>query len=322
MRRESTHLRLAMLRLGACLALLAASVAPLAAQPAPAFDLGVLLDTHFWPQNSSFSLASPADDFLLFPPTGFAEEQVEGHYRLRAADGREVESVGLWYKGRTDTPAVVEVFSRGQSLVVPGAGSYVLEAEVDGATVASIPFTATVEGTGDPFAPTPSTRLEGPWRTHGYFIHRLDQPEGVMEFHTWIRRDEPAGQQTSEVSIRRDGREIAWGRGSANGSNQAWLRVEYHLYLPEGRDRFGVVGARAPNWTVQDVTPGTYEIVLSTQDGPFRTMTVEGGAGAFVPHARSAVDYEPRAQYLTPRRMTGQSLHQPAQLYWVGPDAM
>ena len=295
---------------------------PASAQPAPAFDLGTFLDTSFWVEGSEFRLASPADYFLLFPPPGFSDDQVEGRYVLRGADGREVESVGLWYEGPTETPAVVEVDARGSSLVVPQSGTYVLEAEVGGLTVAAIPFTAQVVGSGDPFEPTPATRLDGPWRTHGYFVHDLARPDGILEFHTWIRRDEPQGQVTTEVSIRRGGEEVAWGYGSTGGSYDSWNRVEYRLYAPEGRKRFANATANAPNWTVQDVTAGPYEIVLSTEAGPFRTMTVEGTAGAFVPHARSAVNFEPRSQYLTPRRMSGQSLHVPQQLYWVGPETM
>ncbi|MGB3543153.1 hypothetical protein [Rubrivirga sp.] len=290
--------------------------------PAPAFDLGVFLETSFWVEGSEFRLASPADYFLLFPPTGFADGAVRGRYVLRVAGGREVQSTDLWHAGPTGSPAVVEVAARGGSLTVPESGAYVLEAEVGGLTVASVPFTAEVVESGDPFDPTPATRLDGPWRTHGYFIHDPERTDYVMEFHTWLRRDEPQGEQTTEVSVRRDGQEVAWGYGTADGSYDSWARVDYRLYAPEGRDRFGYQQANAPNWTLDDVTPGTYEVVLSMESGPFRTMSIEGAEGAFVPHSRSAIDIEPRSQYLTPRRMTGQMLRTPMHLDWVGPEAL
>ena len=291
--------------------------------PAPAIDFGTLLDTVFLAARSEVRPATPRDYFLLFPNDGFDRYDVSGRYQLRSADGDLVwRSDGL-SGGITSTPAIATLGSRGAMATIPGAGDYSLEVVYDGETVGALPFSASADASDDPFAPGTALRIDGPWRTHGYFYHDVARPDYIMEFHTWLRHDEPQAQEKTEVSIRRGGREVAFGYGTPNGTNDSWRRIEYRLFKTEGRDsRFGRHVANAPNWTVQDVTPGTYEIVLATESGTVRTMTIEGADGAFVPHVRSALDTEPRTSYLTPRRMAGQNLSKPHQLDWVGPETL
>ncbi|WP_412068004.1 hypothetical protein [Rubrivirga sp. IMCC43871] len=291
--------------------------------PAPALDFGSLLDTYILAERSEIRLGDPKDYFLLFPNAGLDPSDVGGRYQLLDATGDVIWSANLRYARETGTPAIVRLKGTGATAPIPASGAYTLEVVYGGGIVGALPFTATRQDSGDPFAPGTATRVEGPWRTHAYFEHEIEEPDGSLTFNAWLHRDEPQGQRTTEVSIRRDGREVAWGAGSADGSSDGWARAEYWLYTPEARaDEFGQHTATAPNWTVQDVTPGPYEIVLSTPDGVFRTMTVEGGDGAFVPHPRSAVDVEPRSHYLTPRRIAGQLLRRAHRLDWVGPESL
>lgn len=305
-------------------ALLALAVAPLpAAQPAPAFDVGTLLDTSFWPETGVFELGQPADYFLLFPPSDYDEYDVDGRYLVRDATGRVVGEAAMRGAGGTDSPNIVEVDTSDPSFPVKGSGAYTLEVEFEGQTVAALPFTIEEEGGDDPFDTRSMSRLDGPWRTHAYFQHEADRPEYILEFNAWLRRDEPGANDGTEVSIRRDGREVAYGRGSLNGSSQGWVRVSYDLHDPSGRNgSFQGIKPNTPFWTIQDVTAGPYEVVVSTEGGPVRSYTIEGADGAFVPHVRSDVSIEPRSQFLTPRRMTGQMLRTPVQLYWIGPEAL
>lgn len=288
--------------------------------PAPALDFGTLLDTNIGEQ---IYPAEPRKYFLLFPGDDFDRYDVPGRYQLRKG-GSVTWREDIRAGGTTGTPAIATLRGSGISTTLSGDGDYTLEVVYQGETVGALPFTATTESSDDPFAPGTSMRIDGPWRTHGYFIHDAARPDYIMEFHTWTRGDETGGRQKTEVSIRRGGQEVAWGHATAQGTDTRWGRVEYRLYTPEGRDpRFGRNVANAPNWTVQDVTPGRYEIVLSTESGGvFRTLSVEGADGAFVPHTRSALDTEPRTGYLTPRRMAGQNLNKPHQLDWVGPETL
>lgn len=291
--------------------------------PAPALDFGSLLDTVFIPGRSEFRLGEPRGYSLLFPNEGFDANDIDGRYQLRDAGGSVAWRSDIRGAETTGSDAVVLLRGGGATATVASAGSYTLEVVYDGETVGALPFTATVQASGDPFAPGSATRVDGPWRTHGYFQHEVERPDEALVFHTWLRRDEPEAQHVSEVSIRRGGREVAWGTGSANGTTDGWVRAEYRLYTPDGRDtEFARRRANAVGWTVQDVTPGAYEIVLSSADGPFRTLSVQGADGAFVPHARSALDTSPRTHYLTPRRMGGQMRNKPQQLDWVGPETL
>lgn len=309
------------------LALALFAVAPVDAQRAPAFDLGSFLsNSTFLPHRSEFQLGMPSGYYLVFAPSNFDRYAVEGQYVIRNTSGDVVSTSAMRGKGLTNTPNIVAVDSQGMPVAIDGPGDYTLEAEFEGQVVARVPFTASAEGGDDPFDTRTMMRIDGPWRTHGYFLHEIGRPDYTMSFNTWIRRDEPGGQERTEVSIRRNGQEVAFGAGSPDGSSQAWVPVNYPLIAHSGRDPRGQFGRSAVNpdrWTIQDVTPGTYEIVISTEGGgPIRTFTIEGASGAFVAHPRSDVDVEPRHLFLTPRRMGGQLQNVSLHLDWVGPESM
>lgn len=293
--------------------------------PAPAFDLAPLLDTTFDPDRSEFRFAEPHDYVVLFAPADYDGGEVSGSYVVRSADGQVVIEKRMWGGSVTGVPSIVTVQAGGGSGVLDASGAYTFEVVFEGETVAAIPFTAEVSGGDDPFDPRPVTQLDGPWRTHGFFEHELEEADGEMTFSTWIRRDEPEGQGATEVSVRREGREVAFGAGSAGGSYNGWVRVSYRLLTAASRDRDGRFARHANDthpWTIGDVTPGPYEVVLSTESGPVRTFAIEGAAGAFVAHPRSDVLIQPRSQFLTPRRMSGQMYRTPMQVWWVGPEQM
>lgn len=289
--------------------------------PAPAMDLGGLLDTHFYAERSEFRFSDPGNHFLLFPPSGFDPYDIDGSYVVRDADDRVVGSDRMGNGSITDSPAIAVVEARGGMATITETGDYTFEVILGGETIAAFPFTATVEASDDPFATGGNTRVDGPWQTHGYFADELDQADSPLTFHTWVSQNE----SRVEVSIRRDGQEVAFGVGGfSGGSYLALAHSRMELLTPGSRDvaaGFGRVGRDPHNWTIEDVTPGTYEVVLSTESGgPFRTFTIDGADGTFVPHVRSDSAIEPRALYLAPRKMGGQLLNKPVQMFWVGPE--
>ncbi|WP_412063568.1 hypothetical protein [Rubrivirga sp. IMCC45206] len=294
--------------------------------PAPAIDYASLLATRFFPAQGTFDLG---DVFLVFPPSPEGDRAL---FLVRDAAGEVVSRQALAWTPSSTGDAFVLLQSRGigdRERPVQ-AGRHTLDVEVTGDLVGSVPFTVTESSNGDPFNPVTTLTLDGPWRTHAYFSHETDRPDYILEFKTWIRPDEmlPADgvdYEPVEVSIRRDGREIAWGFDTVYATNYAeWHAVSFQLFTPDSRDqrsgRFADRGPRVTNWTIQDVTPGPYEVVISTEDGTaLRTFTIEGGRGAFVPHARSAIDYEPRAHFLTTRRMGGNRNRTLRTLHWIAP---
>ena len=77
--------------------------------PAPALDFGTLLDTQFWPAQGSFHFGSPADYFLLFPPSDYDQYETDGRYVVRDGAGRVVGTSEMRGAGPTGTPNIVEV---------------------------------------------------------------------------------------------------------------------------------------------------------------------------------------------------------------------
>ena len=284
--------------------------------PTPAVDYSSLLQTRFFPDRGMFDLG---DVDLVFPPP---TDGREAEFLVRTASGEIVSRQRLgWYTDPGDPAfttlnSVAGVAGDGENPVQ--AGRYSLDVEVLGDLVGSVPFTVEQLSSGDAFNPVTTLRLEGPWRTHAYFSHETDRPDYILELNAWIRPDEVVENvrndyESVEVSVRRDGREVAWGFSTVYTTRYTeWSFQSFHLYTPESRDAFADRASRSTNWTVEDVTPGPYEVVLSTEAGPFRSFAIEGMTGGFVAHPRSAIDYEPRASFLTQRTPK-------LSLYWMAP---
>lgn len=292
------------------------------AQPAPAVDMARFLDTRFFPNQGTFLFGVPKADFLLFPPEGLDAYEVNGAYLVRDAEGTIVGGHRLGTAEETGSAAFRRIRTSGGpewSGPLQDGQSYTLDLAFNGEIIGSVPFSVSVEEGGDPFDPKTIWTIEGPWRTRAYFEHEMERPDYIMNFNAWVAPDEIEGVSApTEVSVRRDGEEVAFGYTHVSTSH-GWGRGEYRLYKAEGRDRDGRFArhrTNAPFWTVQDVTPGTYEIVLSNESGPFRTFTIEGSSGGFVPHPHSDINAD-RSVFLTPRRIGGNNLRTPLSVYWA-----
>ena len=282
----------------------------------------------FYPQQGTFALG---DAFLLFPAPGLLErDEIRSHYFIREASGREVVKHTVRTVEPTGSAAIARLSPRSGAVddfsnPLEDGKSYTMDIELYGELVGSMPFSVTQMSNGDPYDPVTTMVLDGPWRTHAYFSHETDRPDYNMHFNAWLGVGEMESNKSAEVSIRRNGTEVAWGHGFSN-MTYGWGAVDFRLYAAGTRDSdrgFARQVANASRWTIEDVTPGTYEILLSSEDGGvFRTMTIEGGDGAFVPHERSGLNYEPRAHFLTSRRVSGQNLNRNHTLYWIAPASM
>lgn len=299
---------------------------PLAAQPAPASDYARLLDTRFFAERGTFGFNSPKRGFVLFHAQGLDPYQVTGQYVVREAESGRVVGRQMIGSIIPSGSAVISMLGTQGPDQWDGAleagTAYRLEVEFEGDLIGSVPFTVAAQDSGDPFDPTTTYALEGPWRTHAYFSHETERPDYRMHFNAWVGADEAPTNQSVEVSVRRDGAEVAFGYAYANPRYGWGEHLDFPMLKAEARDpqgRFARSAVNPASWRIEDVTPGPYELVLSTEAGPFRTLSVEGASGAFVPHARSAVDYEPRAHFLTPRKLAGQNLDRAHTLYWIAP---
>ncbi|GAB5535606.1 MAG: hypothetical protein Rubg2KO_18550 [Rubricoccaceae bacterium] len=307
----------------ALVALLIASSLGVQAQPAPAIDMARLLDTRFFTNQGTFMFGVPKNDFLLFPPAGLDPYDVNGAYLVRDVEENVVGGMRWGTLQTTQSAAFMKVGTSGMAewdAPLADGQSYTLDVAFDRQVIATILFSVTVEEGGDPFDPKTIWTVDGPWRTHAYFEHETERPDYIMNFNAWVAPDDMPSNTISEVSITRDGEEVAFGHTHVD-LTYGWGRAEYRLFKAEGRDeRFGRHATNAPNWTAQDVTPGTYEIELSNEDGPFRTFTIEGTQGGFVPHPNSDVNAD-RSVFLTPRRIGGNNLRKALSVYWIANEA-
>ncbi|MGB3542784.1 hypothetical protein [Rubrivirga sp.] len=177
------------------------------------------------------------------------------------------------------------------------------------------PFTASVSGSDDPYTTSDDKTwaLEtGPWFTHSMFQQREGQV-GYLQYLMWVRD----GSQDHEVSIRRDGQEIAWSFDDGDHPMRTFDRI-YTAASRHSDGTFGKPTTDRERWSLEDVTPGTYQVVVTNADGDVvQEQTIEGGDGTFIPHTRSALDYQPRSRFLMPIQAgsSGQ-----LNLFWLAPD--
>ena len=299
------------------------------AQPAPAVDFSALLDTRFDRDRGTFYFGEVP---LLFPTS--AADDLRGGWRIRTASGEVVARKTILGASPTAAAAIVVLQTRSGVTgdghdVLDSGQSYTLDVDLGGETVGSLPFTVAVVESGDPYRPSTAWVLDGPWRTHAYMEHSVDGEYQYVNFNAWVGPDDGPNGEAVEVALFRGGEEVAWGRGGRISTAHGWVHRRFELYPTAFRD--GPDGRRADEryrrrWMLSDVTAGPYEIVLSTESGPFRTFAIEATDAGFVPHPRSDLDYEPRTRYLTSRKLMDSTVGtigeqaDPQMLYWIAPE--
>ena len=323
-------MRLALLLIG-----LAAAVS---AQPAPAIDFATLLEQSHRSTDEGHRGGAPG--FILFPRAAADEfeQEVEGEAATLYPDGSpaRVDKVGALRQ--TDHSAIRElrwasVLPQDRRSWPPVADgrehTYVVRVGDD--LIGQYAFTPVRVGEDDPYTADDDRRWtvqEGPWYTHSFFQH-VEGNERYMSYFMWLRpEDRLAGKY--EVSLRRNGTEVAWGVYELTAShispNSTSNQLEFQILAPDARHRSGEFGRwrSRERWGIGSVTPGPYQVVVTREDGEVVSrVVIEGAAGAFVPHPRSALDYAPRWRFLTPMRAVtngSQVSRELYNLYWIAPD--
>ncbi|MEL6614486.1 MAG: hypothetical protein AAFQ43_02040 [Bacteroidota bacterium] len=288
--------------------------------PTPVLDYARFLNMRYWPERGMFYLGG-GDDHLIFPPAdldGYADDN--GRYVIRTAEGREVASQNLGTILDTRSAAFKTLGTSGAPRGVESLedGDYVLDLEFQGRVASRIPFSISAEASGDPFDPKTIHRRSGPWSELAYFEHETDRTDYHLTFNAWVHASE-IGDDNGRVRfvLKRDGSPIASSRANVDPfvqTNGDWGFASTHLVTYASRE-----ATNSTFFTIADVTPGAYTMEVQNRDTGevIRAFDVEGASGALVPHDRSAMDYEPRHAYLTPRTIHGSSLNRMHTTYWV-----
>ena len=291
------------------LAVLAAS--PPAAAQRPAVDMASLLNIPFYPDAGGFDARNI---LLLFPPAG-------ADVRLALTDpaGHILHEVPFEVRPADVAPvfAYLNVNSRygdRQSFAPGEPGDYILSVTVDGEAVGSVPFTLAVERSADPFAPGATWTAEGPWQRLAYLAQPTERPEESIGFDYWVSSREVGNRTASlSLSLRRGGEEVARSRSNVHLSTAGLTFFQDHELAKPGD------GVTLWPFTATDLaaTDGRYELVVLSSGTPIRTYVVTVEGGRIRPHPQSALDYEPRAGFLSPRLLrTGNSTHT-VDAWWV-----
>ena len=294
-------------------ALLVLAALPAAAQR-PAVDMASLMNLPFYPGDGGFDARNV---LLLFPPA-------DADVRLALTDpaGRVLHEVPFEVRPAALAPvfAYLEVNSRygdRQSFAPGEPGDYVLSVTVDGEAVGSVPFALSVVQSTDPFAPGATWSAEGPWQRLAYLAQPTARPDESLGFDYWVSSSEVGNRTASlSLSLRRDGEEVARSRSNVHLSTVGLTFFQDHELAKPGD------GVTLWPFTAADLaaTDGRYDLVVLSSGTPIRTYVVTVEGGRIRPHPRSALDYEPRTDWLSPRLMKTSGDELTVDAWWLEAD--
>lgn len=275
----------------------------------PAIDLYDLLWATFYDNTGMFSTAS-VPLTAVFP--------ADGDYDLAILhpDGRLVASSELTIQRSTTTPAFGILQSHGRFSYEPAPGDYQLAVRLDGAPIGAVPFTLRRTESDDPFDPVATWSVEGPWRTTGILWAPTDDADGKVTLTYWLSADEFTADRTRV-------REVLYRNGERVSAHESehTMFASFAGWTVKQQQINGDNGGRRGTLDRSDFVDGDYRIEVGEEGAaPVRVFRFSVSGGQFVPHERSALDYTPRADFLTPRslrRMGNSELRTPVDQVWM-----
>ena len=277
----------------------------------PAMDYSAMLNIRFYENNGGFMIETLP---LFFPP----QDMNSVEFEVATSKGESKFKTGVYVNKWQQFPIVDGIRPQGTGIVkLKQTGDFVFRVKVAGKEITRIPFKMSVQNSGDPFNPQSTYTKEGPWSTLGYFSVNPERPDDAISFHWWGRTGEMPGGKGGMMTthIMKSGKEIALSKGSFI-SKKSWQAASRKLKQSGSNSRYFFTLA---NLTQND---GTYEIVLKAGDKIIRTYTATVSGGKLQQHPRSAMDYSPHADYITPKiidRSSGSgSSYKMLDAYWVG----
>ncbi len=298
----------------AVLALAGLSLAASGGENTPVFAFDSLLDSSF-DEMGSIGLG---EFDVVFAPAGpiRAEAAVldaEGNVVARHPFFEEPrDREGVFARARVQGPA---------NVVLATPGRYDLVLLWGGRPATRLPVVLQRASAGDdPFDPVATRRFDGPWRVLGHVTYDAlgEQPIPVLNF--WLGGiDLAPGTRTDlfAATLHRGEELVATSRATAGSFDDGHFeRKQVRLYRPHER----VAEAEAVPWTRADMRDGEYELkILRGSDGALlRNFRLTVAGGELQPHPRSALDYQPRVDYLAPSvAKRGSSRYEFVPAVWV-----
>lgn len=193
---------------------------------------------------------------------------------------------------------------------------------IDGKPVSRLPFLLKQTGAGDdPFNPAKTYAFDGYWRTFAYLTYGTYDEEKTVELHCWIGGlDLPEGKTKDAyfVELKRNGEVVAYSKRTLGHIAQGHFEYQkLSLFHPHtDRQTPNAELFMAKDWEVD----GDYEVLFTrTSDGAMiRSYNFTSSGGKIQPHPRSALDYEPRVDFIAPRvQKRGSNMVEMIEAVWI-----
>ncbi|KAA3616958.1 MAG: hypothetical protein D8M58_04830 [Calditrichaeota bacterium] len=286
------------------------SISSFAQNYAPAMDYSAMLNVRFYENSGGFMLETIP---MFFPPQGMNKVEFE----IATSNGQSKLKTGIYVNKWQQFPIVDGVRPQGTGIIhLKQTGDFVLRVKVSGKEITRIPFKMSVQSSGDPFNPQSTYTKEGPWNKLGYFSVNPNRPDDAISFNWWTRIGEMPGAKGGKMTVHilKSGKEIAESKAFYI-SKKSWQSCSKPLRQSGTSYRNFFTLANLTQ------TDGSYEIILKAGDKVVRKYTANVAGGKLQQHPRSAMDYSPHADYITPKiidRSSGTaSNYQMFDAYWV-----
>jgi hypothetical protein len=270
---------------------LVATTAATAQTYQPAIEYQSRMNLRYYENNGGFLVE---DLQLVFPPANV------GNAKLVVAEqgGAVVDTLPLRYE-KMEFPA----FGRFRpesgnpgNVRVGRSGSFVMSVIVDGQTITSMPFTLREETNSDPFNPGKRFVRTGPFPDLAFFSVVPDDPNGEVTFNWWMSLREAGKGARVTLHVMNNGKEVAARTDVVIPSVTDW---EFHQHR-----QISVPSLPKNHWlTLADLTKlsGEVSVVVKANGQPIKTYKTQVSGGQIQPLSRSALNYQPHAQFISPR---------------------
>jgi|GEM_PF-5091329 len=267
---------------------------PIEQPHAPAANWLTMLGSRFYEQRGEIGFDRVA---MLFPRS----TEPQGTFEVRRADGTLVGSQAIGTATLSSDRVFADLGTRSRPTYSGPTtdGAYTYDLVVDGQLIGRIPFTVRTLAPADAFSGgTRYRRVDGPWRTLGYLAHQVDpdrRPDLIAT--VWLSPAELGGRTTRVVAeLRRGGTLVATSRETDVFPTEDWSPRDLNLIKPTS------TASATHTFTLRDMEAGAYTLTVRAVGGAaLRTFPLTGLAGGIAPHPRSALDHQPRHDFLTPR---------------------
>jgi hypothetical protein len=279
----------------------------------PAAEYHSLLNMRFSELNGEFLIEGLQ---IVFPPGGVERAMVT----VNRPSGREVVSLPLRFESHSSSPLFGDLVPSDKpgEIKLGESGDFVLTVKVADRVITRLPFTLKSEPDGDPYDSPKKFLREGPWRDLAYFSVPIDNPSANVDFNWWMSlRELPIGMTNPLASIHlmQGSREIASSRESV-----ALNSIDWQFFTSE---LIQTTKSGTQPLTLEELAKrdGHFLLIVEANGQPIKSYPVEVKGGRLKRADQSRLDFEPHADFLSPRLIDtsarSDSHYLMRDVYWV-----